>query len=334
VTLSCACLTPAVAGWDLPSGLRRSHGMAARAIAPTLLVLLLTCATASGAASTTRSRSTTFRLGAPPVALALAHSSVWVVVETKTRAAQLWRLDARTGRRSTSAVIGPAGPDIGAVAAAAAGVWAAAGNHVIGLGASRPGRIRRLRVPGTVTGLAAGFGSVWVTTIGAERDDLLRLDPATLAIRARIRTAGDDAVESALGSVWVAGGGSLARVDPRSDRLVSVLPLSTPGAELAVSARGLWLLEGGSALALDRAGRVRRRLALPFAAARIAVSDDRIWAIDNCGCAIGKLTTLELGSGRRLATWAVGATPVAVAADAREAWAASFGSSTLLRVPL
>jgi hypothetical protein len=304
--------------------------MVARAIALALLVLLLTCATASGAGSTTRSRPTTFRLAAPPVALALAHSSVWVVVETKTRAAQLWRLDARTGRRSTSADIGRAGPDIGAVAATGAGVWAAAGSDVIGV---RPGRIRRVRVPGTVTGLAAGFGSVWVTTIGAQRDDLLKLDPATLAIRARIRTAGGDAVEAALGSVWVAGGGSLARVDPRSDRLVSVLPLSAPVGELAVSAGRLLLLEGGSVLALDRAGHVRRHLALPFAAARIAVSGDRIWAIDDCGCAIGKLTTLELESGRRLATWAVGATPVAVAADATSAWAASFGSSTLLRVP-
>jgi hypothetical protein len=70
---------------------------------------------------------------------------------------------------------------------------------------------------------------------------------------------------------------------------------------------------------------------LPFAAARIAVTGNRLWAIDNCGCAIGQLTTLELRTGRRLATWSVGATPVAVAADGVDVWVASFGSSTLLR---
>jgi hypothetical protein len=305
--------------------------MVRRAIAPGLLVLLLTCATASGARSTTPSRSTTFRLGAPPVALALAHSSVWVVVETETRAAQLWRLDAKTGRRSTSLVIGRAGPDIGAVAATAASVWAAAGNHVIGLDPSRPGRTRRVRVPGTVTGLAAGFGSVWVTTVGSERDFLLRLDPVTLSVRARIRTAGGDALESALGSVWVAGGGVLARVDPRTDRIAGTLPLAAPVAGLATSPRRLWVLEDDSALALDGGGHVRRHLLLPFAAARIAVTGNRLWAIDNCGCAIGQLTTLELRTGRRLATWSVGATPVAVAADGVDVWVASFGSSTLLR---
>jgi hypothetical protein len=213
-------------------------------------------------------------------------------------------------------------------------VWAAAGDHIVHVDPSQPGRVRRVRLAGTISGLTVGAGSVWVTSIGSERNLLTRLDPKTLSVRARIRTAGADAVESTLGSVWVAGGGSLARVDPGSDRLTNVFPLSSPAAGLSTSRQRLWLLEGSTALALDRVGHLRRRLALPFAAARIAVSKGRLWAIDNCGCAIGQLTAMDLRTGRRIATWAVGATPVALAADGDQVWVASFGNSTLLRVRL
>jgi hypothetical protein len=43
---------------------------------------------------------------------------------------------------------------------------------------------------------------------------------------------------------------------------------------------------------------------------------------------------MDLRTGRRIATWAVGATPVALAADGDQVWVASFGNSTLLRVRL
>jgi len=309
-------------------GLAASSAAGFRASAPVVLI----GAASSGATSTFGSLPKTFRLGAPPIAVAISHDSVWVVVETKLCDAQLWQLDAQTGRRLSAVAIGRAGPDIGAVAVSGTGVWAAAGDHIVYVDPSQRDRVRRVRVSGTISGLTVGFGSVWMTTISSQRNLLIRVDPKTLSIRARIRTAGADAVESALGSVRVAGGGSLARVNPGSDQLTNVLPLASPAADLATSPRRLWLLENGSALALDQIGHVRRHLALPFAAARIAVSNERLWAIDNCGCAIGQLAAMDLRTGRPLTRWAVGATPVAVAADGDQVWVASFGNSTLLRV--
>jgi DNA-binding beta-propeller fold protein YncE len=272
--------------------------------------------------------ASTFRLDAPPVAVAARAGMAWVVVETTAHDAQLWQIDAATGKRLRSFSIGPAGPDIGAVAASEAGVWAAAGDHVIGVD-PRHGRVRRARLPGIASGLAAGFGSVWATTIGSQGDLLVRLDQRSLAVAARIPAAGVSAVAVAAGSVWVAGTGSLARVDPRDNRMTNVLTTTSAAPDLVGSAQRLWLLDGARVLGLDRVGHLRRRLPLPFAASRISVSRGRLWAIDNCGCATGLLTALDLRTGRRLATWAVGATPVAVAADGGEVWVANFGNSTL-----
>ena len=192
--------------------------------------------------------------------------------------------------------------------------------------------MRRARVSGTVSGLAFGFGSVWATTIGLRRNLVVKLSPIALSVRARIETAGPDAVVAALGSVWAAGSGSLARVSPRTDRMIKLGPIEGGATDLATSSQRLWVLGGRSAFAIDRAGHVRRRLTLPFGAARIAISNERLWAIDNCGCAIGQLTEMDLRTGHRLATWAVGATPVAVVAEGEQVWVANFGNSTLLRI--
>jgi hypothetical protein len=298
------------------------------ACAITALCLFLVGALPSDAASALSSAKT-FRLGAPPVALAVARSGIWAVVETRSHDAQLWRLNARTGRRLTAFVIGPAGPDIGAVVVSGAGVWAAAGDHIVSVAASQPRRVRRIQLPGTISGLTVSSGSVWATSIGSQRNLLIRLDPTTLSTRARILIGGADAVASALGSVWVAGGGSLSRADPRTNQLHNVLPLSHPAADLAATPQRLWLLENTNVLALDHTGQVRRRFALPFAVGRLAVSTKRLWVIDNCGCPIGQLAALDRRSGRRVATWAVGATPVAVAATDDQVAVASFGNSTI-----
>jgi hypothetical protein len=272
--------------------------------------------------------TTTVRLGAPPVAIAIAGGAVWVVVETQAHAAQLWQLDARTGRRLRSLVIGPAGPDIGAVSATATRIWAAAGDHIIDVDLTQPARVRRIRVPGTVTSIAVGFGSVWAVAIGPQHF-IVKLDPEGPVVRARIPTLGGAVVAVAAGSVWVAGGGSLARLNPRSDRLTDVLTTAGGAGGMAALPQRIWLLGGSTALALDGAGRVRRRVRLPFAAAGMAVSKGRLWAIDNCGCAVGQVTALHLRTGRRIADWAVGATPVAIAAGGDRVWVANFGNSTL-----
>jgi virginiamycin B lyase len=97
--------------------------------------------------------------------------------------------------------------------------------------------------------VAAGFGSVWVTIAGG----LVRLDPATGAVLARIGVAGRPwGVAIGEGAVWVGnyGDGTVARVDPATNtvawrvRLDNALGQASP---VGVAAGG------GSVWAADRA---------------------------------------------------------------------------------
>ena len=305
-----------------------------RALGAVALLLVLVGAGAPGAPSNagTPARTTRFRLAAPPVALAVIGKAVWVVVETQADACTA--LAARCSDRKTVAL----GGDRPGRARHRRGF----GDRVPGLGGRRqshrqrrPGAARpvsRIRVPGTITSIAAGLGSVWAVAIGP-RHVIVKLDPGRLVVRARIPTLGGTVAAVAAGSVWVAGGGSLARLNPRDDRLTDVTATAGGAVTLARTPARIWLLSGNTAFALDRAGRVRRRLSLPFAAASMAVSNGRLWAIDNCGCATGQVTALDLRTGRQIADWAVGATPVAVAAGRDRVWVASFGNSTLTSIP-
>jgi hypothetical protein len=89
------------------------------------------------------------------------------------------------------------------------------------------------RIPvDTPTGLAFGFGSVWVTSAGY--GTLSRIDPQTGEVVAKIdvdRGAVDVAVDESSGAVWVAGqqnkpeNNKLSRVDPETNRVVAEIPI-------------------------------------------------------------------------------------------------------------
>src|SRR5580704_14403265 len=83
-----------------------------------------------GAASASRvadpGRILTVKLHAAPVALALGGDDLWALVENGSGAVVL-RLDPATAARRAVVRVGPAGPDIGALAVGDQRVWAAAG---------------------------------------------------------------------------------------------------------------------------------------------------------------------------------------------------------------
>lgn len=80
--------------------------------------------------------------------------------------------------------------------------------------------------------MASAFGSVWVADIAHDR--LLRLDPRTRGVEARIPLGGDASVFAEAGSVWALGAGELLRIDPSDNRIVARIPSggSAPGAVL------------------------------------------------------------------------------------------------------
>ncbi|MGH3002288.1 MAG: YncE family protein [Gaiellaceae bacterium] len=262
--------------------------------------------------------------------MTLAAGEVWVVVEGERNRALLWELDARSGKRLASYTIGKTGPDFGAVAARRQVVYAAAGEHVMRVDLAHPSQAARAALPGDAAAMTAGSGSVWVATIG-RRDAVTRFAASPLAARTRIPlTFQPVALQTALGSVWLASTAGLWRIEGK--RLFPAPVAMALPAGLATANARLWLLQQDDQIAsVDPSGRVRARIRLPFSPGSFAVSGRRIWVTDNCGCATGRLALLDLASGRRT-TIRLGRTPVAVAAASETAWVASFGDRTLWRV--
>jgi DNA-binding beta-propeller fold protein YncE len=281
----------------------------------------------------------TVKLHSAPVALALGGGSLWALAENDSGAVVL-RLDPATGARRALVRVGPAGPDVGALAVARGRVWAVAGSTLLRLDPSLPRSVARATLPGVATAVAVGSNGVWVVTIG-QRDLLLYLNPRSLAVVARIVIPVEsDSIEGptplalAFGSVWIADGETMLRIDPADKRLSGSSSAAPETRDMTFARRQLWTLAGGTIRLLDARGRLAGRLGLPFAGGRFAIGGERLWAIDNCGCAHGALAELDLETGRVVATQPTGETPVALAADPNAAWVASFGDETVARYPV
>jgi len=275
-----------------------------------------------------------FALRAAPVAITTADRSLWVIVEGRQMQVLLWKLDSNSGKRLASYTIGKTGPDLGAVTSSGHIVFAAAGEQILRLDLTGPRRIRRTHLPGEANGVAVGFSSVWVTTIG-ERDYLIRLNADTLAPEARIRL--DDqpvAVKSGLGAVWLALFSSVQRLNPANNRLVTTYGQAEDVVGLTLTRSHVWVLERTETITtLNRHGDPVGLTRLPFTPSAIAVSGKRIWVTNNCGCATGKVALIDSRT-HQIHLISVGKTPVGVAATGSTAWVATFEDAKLWRVSI
>ena len=90
------------------------------------------------------------------------------------------------------------------------------------------------------TGVAAGFGSVWVSAA----DRLWRIDPLTDSATATIRT-GDGAAGVAIGpdAVWVTNylAGTVSRVNPRTNAVVATINVGSNVGGIAVTPNRVWV---------------------------------------------------------------------------------------------
>ena len=87
-------------------------------------------------------------------------------------------------------------------------------------------------VPGVPLRATAAYGAVWVTSF--EKKLLLRLDPATGEIVAKVRTgAGPEGLAGRFGSLWVVAqdAGRLLRINPEDDTVSQEIPVGV-GARL------------------------------------------------------------------------------------------------------
>jgi hypothetical protein len=147
----------------------------------------------------------------------------------------------------------------------------------------------------------AAYGSVWVSD---GRDALLRIDPGSRAVTARVPVSGDASVAAGTGALWALQGGPpgkkslhelsagsqqrgpLMRIDPSTNRVTASIALRTPQGQRVTGIRVLadrsdvWVTTPDGALRIDpETNRVTRAISSPqFEGADFTLSPDGLWA--------------------------------------------------------
>jgi outer membrane protein assembly factor BamB len=199
---------------------------------------------------------------------------------------------------ATPSLVGRLAAAAAVVAVIAFGVILTVGQHQRARPVSPPKVIAHLQLADSGGSAVAGFGSVWVED--ASRHQLLRVDPHTRQVTARLAVSGNLSATPGDGALWVlqAGGpfaydyrGPLLRVDPQTNRVVARIPLRTPAGQPFVAAGGgviadghaVWVWGQFGALRVDtRSNRVTNTIRLPRGVAApqdLAAWDGELWTL-------------------------------------------------------
>lgn len=180
-----------------------------------------------------------------------------------------------------------AGLAAGAVAVRRGAVWVLTG----GYGATpylsrirRNGRkLEKLPIGNAPTALATGFGSLWITD-GFD-NTVTRIDSNDVvlaSIPAGGIGSGPSAIAAGAGAVWAAESSddAVVRIDPRTNAVVTTIPVGRHPSALAVGAGAVWVADAhdGTVSRIDpRTNRVVERISLGSSPAGIAVVDGAVW---------------------------------------------------------
>lgn len=191
--------------------------------------------------------------------------------------------------------------------------WMAVGEDAVWISVSRQHAVYRIdaatnkiaakvALPGAPdSGLAIGFGSVWVPLPGEGKTP-----------------------------------GALARVDVATNKVVATIPVSPADAEGGITTSGdsVWLaIDGGRTLArIDPAtNTIRQKIALPAGSFNPLYTDGVVWV---SGFAANVLTAIDAVSGEVLATIPVGPGPRFLTSGAGSVWTLNQGDGSVTRVDM
>jgi PQQ-like domain len=206
---------------------------------------------------------------------------------------------------------------LGAVAAVLAAAVVVAAALLVGARREEPAAppgprvVADVQLADALGGLPAiGFRSVWLSE--SQSGQILRVDPRTRHVIARVPAGSEATLDVGFGSVWAAPSASgnfgrpLLRIDPRTNRVVARIPRRSPsgapfpgGALVAVAGPRVWVLSPTGALIVDPArNRVVREIRLGggFQVVDAHVQDGALWLTR----ADGSITRFDARTGRRL----------------------------------
>jgi hypothetical protein len=167
-----------------------------------------------------------------------------------------------------------------------------------------PEVVAKLTVAESLGSTAAAYGSVWMDD--TSRNELLRLEPDSRRVSARLPVRGEVAIAAGAGAVWALQEGSprggyelhgpLLRIDPSTNRVTARIALRTPegrpfaGFEVLAGPDYIWVGGPSGALRVDpRTNRVTQAVVPPnkllgsdcdcFPSPDFALSRGGLWAI-------------------------------------------------------
>lgn len=197
-----------------------------------------------------------------------------------------------------------------------------------------------IKIGRTADWVLATDDAVWVAS--TKPYALLRIDPATNQVVAKVGLPGEACSGSAFGfgSVWVPICGkkpSLARVDAHTNQITAVLPIGPAHPEQGITAStdSIWIVtdKNGSVLTrIDPAtNTVRQNILIPTGSYNPLCGGGMIWIT---GFEKSILTAVDASSGKVLASIPVGPKPRFLTSGGGSVWTLNQGDGSVTRVDL
>jgi ABC-type transport system substrate-binding protein/DNA-binding beta-propeller fold protein YncE len=170
------------------------------------------------------------------------------------------------------------------------------------------------------TGLAAGFGSLWVAE--ADAGLVVRVDLRRHAVVASIPAgARPSRIVSADGQVWVLDPAdhTVSRIDPETDTMAQTIAVAGQPSDLLVSGGSLWVANrgGGTVQQIDPSTGRTRLIRTGGDPGGLAAADGAVWVATDQS---GTVTRIDARTGAVTNTIRVGDAPAAIAAGAAGLW--------------
>ena len=214
-------------------------------------------------------------VGRGPAGVVVADGEVWVANELDGTVSEV-----NPGSETQVAVI-PAGIGPDAIAAGYGSVWVAniTSDTLSRIDAISGDVVSTISLGSAPDAVAVGDGAVWVTS--QETGELLRVDPADNRISRAIAVGpSPDGLAVGAASVWVAdGGGSLARVDPRTGKVQTATVGGAP-AGVVYADGAVWVANGvsGTVSRIDPGTGAAKRIPVGNQPTGLAAAGGAVWA--------------------------------------------------------
>ncbi len=283
--------------------------------------------------------------------------TVAVLISTLSTVAPGQPASAAGGAGWSLAATVPVGPGGSDVTVDAGGVWVTTFGDASVWRVDPASNAARLAFPvpvegdGGPEGIAAGFGSLWVTVTSWKSADefgpghVVRLDPATGSVLATIDVGrGNYEIATSADAIWVANSedGTLMRIDPTKDAVAATVTIPGTGHDdwiwdLAVSDTAVWLTtEHGALVRVDPTTRaVTLDVDLDALGACVSVAGGMVWVSSDGARKTdhARILRVDPATGRILATVDLPAQVVgALAAGGPDVWAAMYGEASAVRI--